>query len=161
MEELYELRKALEQHRYADALSLIEEMEEMSREDKINKIDSYAVILLLHLIKQEAENRTTRSWDLSVYNAVRQIKRTNKRRKAGGFYLSPVELKEIIVEAYPTALKMAALETFEGQCTEDQLAKKIDREKVEKRALDEIMSEGAVDRPWGPATSDGTRDAPA
>jgi hypothetical protein len=94
-----------------------------------------------HLIKQEAENRTTRSWDLSIYNAVRQIKRTNKRRKAGGFYLSPVELQEIIAEAYPTALKMAALETFEGQYTEDQLAQKFNQENVEKRALDEIMSE--------------------
>ncbi len=141
MEEIYELRKALEEHRYADAFILIEEMEEMSREDKINKIDSYAVILLLHLIKQEAEHRTTRSWDLSVYHAVRQIKRTNKRRKVGGVYLSSSELQKIIAEAYPPALKMAALETFEGQYTEDQLAKQVNRETIEQRALDEILSE--------------------
>jgi hypothetical protein len=116
-------------------------MEEMSREDKINKIDSYAVILLLHLIKQEAEHRTTRSWDLSGYHAVRRTKRTNKRRKVGGVYLSSLELQKIIAEAYPPALKMAALETFEGQYTEDQLAKQVNRETIEQRALDEILSE--------------------
>lgn len=141
MEELFELRTAIEEHRYADALRLIEEMEEMSRDDKINKIDSYAIILLLHLIKQQAENRTTRSWDLSIYNAVRQIKRTNKRRKSGGDYLSPGELKGIIAEAYLPALKMAALEAFEGQYTEDQLAEKVDREDIEKQALDSIIND--------------------
>jgi hypothetical protein len=141
MEELFELRTAIEEHRYADALRLIEEMEEMSRDEKINKIDNYAIILLLHLIKQQAENRTTRSWDLSIYNAVRQIKRTNKRRKSGGDYLSPGELQGIIAEAYLPALKMAALEAFEGQYTEDQLAEKVDREDIEKQALDSIIND--------------------
>jgi hypothetical protein len=55
MEELVELRRYIEQQRYAETLDLIAEMEEMSREDKINKIYSFAEILLLHLIKQEAE----------------------------------------------------------------------------------------------------------
>jgi len=52
MEELLELRRHILEQRYEDALDLISEMEEMSREDKINKIYSYGVILLLHLIKQ-------------------------------------------------------------------------------------------------------------
>jgi hypothetical protein len=67
MEELLELRSYIEQQRYPEALNLIAELEEMSREDKINKIRSFAVILLLHLIKQEAEKRTTRSWDVSIH----------------------------------------------------------------------------------------------
>jgi pentatricopeptide repeat protein len=37
MEELLELRAHIEQGRYAKALSLIGEMEEMSRDDKIQK----------------------------------------------------------------------------------------------------------------------------
>ncbi len=138
MEELYELRAALKERRYNDAMQLLDEMEEMSRDDKINKIDSYAVILLLHLIKQHAEKRTTRSWELSIYNAARQIKRTNKRRKSGGFYLPLAELRDIIIEAYPAALKMAALETFEGQYTDSQLAGKIDQEKIVEQALASI-----------------------
>jgi len=61
MEELYELRSYIEQGRYADALVLLGEMEEMSRDDKINKVGSFLEILLLHLIKRHAEKRTTRS----------------------------------------------------------------------------------------------------
>ena len=51
MEELFELKAYIEQGQYAEALQLIEEMEEMSKDDKINKIYSLAVVLLLHLIK--------------------------------------------------------------------------------------------------------------
>ena len=41
-------------------------MEEMSREDKVHKIYSFAEMLLLHLIKQKrTEQRTTRSWELT------------------------------------------------------------------------------------------------
>ncbi len=81
MEELLELRKCIEEQRYPDALLLIGELEEMSREDKINKIYSYAVILLLHLIKQEAEKRSTRSWDFSVCNSLSQIAITNVKNE--------------------------------------------------------------------------------
>jgi hypothetical protein len=51
----------------------------MSREDKIYKIRSFIKILLIHLIKQEAQKRTTRSWDISIRNAVREINYINKQ----------------------------------------------------------------------------------
>jgi len=54
MEELFELRTCLEQRRYTDAMALLGEMEEMSKDDKINKISSFTVVLLLHLIKKRA-----------------------------------------------------------------------------------------------------------
>jgi hypothetical protein len=44
MEELFELRAAIEQQRYNDALVLLGEMEEMSREDKLHKIRSYVIV---------------------------------------------------------------------------------------------------------------------
>jgi pentatricopeptide repeat protein len=60
MEELTALRHCLENRDYEAAMRIVEEMEEMSREDKINKIGSFIKVLLIHLIKQHAENRTTR-----------------------------------------------------------------------------------------------------
>lgn len=51
MEELLELKTLLTQGNIPDALVLVEEMTEMSKDDKINKIYSYGVILLLHLIR--------------------------------------------------------------------------------------------------------------
>jgi hypothetical protein len=82
MEGLLELRRYIEQQRYTEAPDLTAEMEEMGREEKINKIYSFADILRPHLIRQAAEKRTTRSWGLTSRNVVRQITRINKRRKS-------------------------------------------------------------------------------
>ncbi len=140
MEELWALRTAIEEQRYPDALFLLGELEEMSKDDKVNKIDSFAVILLLHLIKQHVEKRTTRSWDLSIYQAVRQIQKTNKRRKAGGCYLMPEELAETIAEAYPEALSRAALEAFGGLYEAQHLATLIDEAAIQREALTLIQA---------------------
>lgn len=78
MEELLEIRALLLANRVTDALQLVEEMTEMSKDDKLNKIFSFGVILLIHLIKQAAEGRSTRFWETSILNAVKQIQRTNR-----------------------------------------------------------------------------------
>lgn len=140
MEELFELRACLEQQRYADALVLLGEMEEMSKDDKINKVRSFVIILLLHLIKQHSVRKTTRSWDLSIYNSVKEIQWVNKRRKAGGYYLTAAELQEILAEAYPVALKNAAQEAFEGAYEEEQLEQLVDRFQIERQALELILA---------------------
>lgn len=114
MEELLELKRYIEERNYEKALEIVSELEEMSKEDKLNKIYSYAVILLIHLIKQEIEKRTTRSWNVSVRNSVREINRVNKRRKSGGCYASDQELLDIINEAIPAAIDRASLEVREG-----------------------------------------------
>jgi len=140
MEELLTLRQHLENHDYDAALAIVAELETMSKEDKLNKIYSFAVVLLIHLIKQAAEQRSTRSWEFSIYNATKEIKRINKRRKTGGYYASPEELQEIIEDAFDTALKKAALEAFEGQYTEQELAQKITANEVKSQALQAIIS---------------------
>ncbi len=61
MEELLMLKELLHEGKVSEALDLVEELEEMSKSDKLNKIFSYGIILLLHLIKQGAEKRCNRS----------------------------------------------------------------------------------------------------
>ena len=141
MEELLELRRCIEQQRYTDALDLLAEMEEMSREDKLNKIYSFAEILLLHLLKQGAEQRTTRSWALSVRHAARQIARVNTRYKSHGTYLSVSELCEVLTEAYQPALERAALEVFEGRYDDVELGQKVDSAAIEQQALELILAQ--------------------
>ena len=141
MEELTKLRQYIETEHYDNALILIGEMEEMSKEDKLNKIYSYGVILLIHLIKQAAEERTTRSWEFSIYNATKEIKRANKRRKSGGVYADAIELREILTDAFDTAIKKAALEAFEGQYSEAELEAQIDREEILAKAFEQIRGD--------------------
>jgi hypothetical protein len=138
MEELNTLRQLIEQGRYDDALLVIDELEEMSKEDKLNKIFSYALILLIYLIKRQAEQRTTRSWEISILHGAVQIKLTNRRRKAGGVYASREELQEIFDEAYDMAMKKASLEVWEGKFDENELAARLDKGAILQEALKEI-----------------------
>lgn len=145
MEELLELRQLLEAGKMSEALLLLDEMDELAKDDKINKIESHLVIMLLHLIKQQAENRTTRSWNFSIRNATRSVVKSWKRRKAGGYYLTDEELREAIAEAFPEALGRAALEAFGGSYTEKQLTSKIDLLHIQKEAARRLFSPEAAD----------------
>ena len=130
MEELLELKALLLKGDIKGSLAIVEELEDMSKNGIISTIRSYAVILLLHLIKQQAENRTTRSWDVSIRNSVREIQRQNKRRKAAGYYLSDEELTDTLNDAYLNALDAASLEVESGRYQSEQLEAIIDKNKL-------------------------------
>jgi len=135
MEELLLLSKLIKEQDYNQALELVAQLEEMSREDKLSKIYAYTVILLIHLIKQEAEGRSTRSWEFSVYNSSKEIKKINKRKKTGGFYANQEELEEILTDAFDTAIKKAALEAFEGIYSSQELGEKINAQAIKTKAM--------------------------
>ena len=75
------------------------------------------------------------------FYAVQQIQRTNKRRKAGGQYLIDSELRETLEDAYPSALKGAALEAFEEIYEAEAIAAMIDRNLILNEAMQLIAEE--------------------
>ena len=135
MEELLELKALLLKGDIKGSLAIVEELEDMSKNGIISTIRSYAVILLLHLIKQQAEKRTTRSWDVSIRNSVREIQRQNKRRNAAGYYLSDEELTETLNDAYLNALDAASLEVELGRYQSEEIEAIIDKNKLISDAL--------------------------
>lgn len=141
MEELWQLKEFLLHGNVQQAILLVDEMTEMSKEDKLNKIFSFGIVLLLHLIKQRVEHRTTRSWDISIFNAVKQIQRVNQRRSSGGYYFTPIEIQETLADGYESALKQAALEVCEGQYEVSELAAMVDRHEVIAQAMNWLASD--------------------
>ncbi|MBE9238665.1 DUF29 family protein [Anabaena aphanizomenioides LEGE 00250] len=141
MEEILNLKNLLLQGDFQGALTIVEELEEMSRNDIIKTIRGYAIILLIHLIKQQAENRSTRSWEVSIRNSVREIQRENKRRKSGGYYLTQEELLETLEEAYLNAIDQASLEIKEGIYEAEELEKLVNKSEIINYALDLILPE--------------------
>jgi hypothetical protein len=135
MEELIQLRESIEKHDFVAALQIVDELEEMSVEDKLNKIFSYMVVLLLHLIKKDAEKRLTKSWKLSINNSLKQINRINKRRKSGGYYANKADLSEIIDDAFELALEGAAIEAFGGAYDEQELLALIKVDEIKDKAI--------------------------
>lgn len=134
------LRKMVEEHDYEGALTIINELDEMAKDDKINKIESYLLVLLIHLIKQHAEKRTTKSWNQSIDNALGGIAKSNKRRSAGGYYLRPDEFRSIIDETFPLAVRNAAYEAFEGINSAEQLSEMIDANQIKEEAFEKITT---------------------
>ncbi|OCR00114.1 hypothetical protein BCD67_20765 [Oscillatoriales cyanobacterium USR001] len=141
MEELLMLKDLLLQGNIPAALTIVDELEEMSRKDIINNIRSHAKILLLHLIKQQAENRNTRSWDRSIRNSIWEIQELNKRPKSAGHYLPSIELHSILEITYLRAIDDASAEVREGEYEPEELAAIINREEIINQALALIAPE--------------------
>jgi len=143
-EELEQLRQYLETGQLDAAFGLLDEMDEMSRDDKIHKIQSYMHILLIHLIKQAAEHHTTPSWDRSIRHALFWIPRINRRRKAGGWYIAADDLREALDDVYEHALDSAAAEALGGEHTAASLGTLVDRDALLVQAYEMIIAVHAV-----------------
>src|SRR5215510_10710859 len=115
MEELDELRRYIELGDTTAALALLDEMDEMSKDDKIQKTAS----LMRH--------------------ALRQIAAVNIRRKAGGWYVSEEELRTLLDGVYESALDWASLEAHEGIYSASELAALHERSQLLAEAFEKIQ----------------------
>ncbi len=139
MEELFALKDLLLKGDIPGSLAIVEELEEMSKKDIINNIRSFAVILLLHLIKQQVENRSTGSWEVSIRNSVLEIQELNQRPKSKGFYLDLEDLRLTLEKAYRQAINKASLEIDGERYEVRELEQMVDREEILDRALALIL----------------------
>ena len=135
MEELEALRRYIESGDLNGALAVLDEMEAMSQEDKMNRVRSYLVVLLMHLIKESIAQRTTRSWQNSIRLALHQIEHHNKRRKAGGYYVPAEDMPQLVAEAMETAIIAASTEVLDGTLSPEEVEERIDRGALVAQAL--------------------------
>ncbi len=113
MEEILELKDCLLNHQYERAMTIVEELELMGRQDKINNLESFLVVLLIHLIKIQVEKRVTRSWRSSILNSLREIQKRNKLGN-NSQYIKANQWIEHFDAIYPDAIFKAADEAFGG-----------------------------------------------
>lgn len=113
MEEILELKDCLLNHQYEQAMMIVEDLEQMGRQDKINNLESFLVILLIHLIKIQVEKRVTRSWRSSILNSLRGIQKRNKLGNKS-HYIKSNQWLEHFAACYPDAIFKAADEAFGG-----------------------------------------------
>ena len=134
MEEIIELKQSIINHDWEKSLAIIEELEEMGRQDKINNLQSFLVILLLHLIKVQVENRVSTSWRNSITNSLLEIQKRNPLGKKS-YYIKPNDWEENFQQAFPRALIKASQEAFGGIDIED-LNNLIEREVLKEQTLE-------------------------
>ncbi|MCP9295163.1 DUF29 family protein [Planktothrix agardhii] len=138
MEEILTLKELLLKGDIPGSLAIVEELEEMGRKDIVKTIRSYSIVLLIHLIKRQVEKRTTRSWDVSIQNAIFEIRDENKRPCSQSYYLSPEELDEVLEVAYKQAINKASLEVSEGIYEAKELEKLANKEEILNQAIELI-----------------------
>ncbi len=127
-QELINLRDSILQGRYADALAIVDDLEGMSKKAIIRQIRSFLKILLIHLIKNQIEQRFTNSWIASIRNSIREIQDVNLKENKKSYYINQDEWENFIEEeVIEDAIADASLEVMNGKYNQIQLADIIDR----------------------------------
>lgn len=128
MEELLELKERIVEGDLVAALAIVDELETMSRQDKINTLESFLVVLLVHLIKIQVEQKVTRSWRNSIINSITQIQTRNKLGKKSNYIYT---WEEHYQNKLYTAIRKAA-EEVDGGIEIEELEAKIDYDRLQK-----------------------------
>jgi hypothetical protein len=126
VQELVDLRSSIVEGRYEEALEIIDELEGMSKAAILRNIDSYLVRLLVHLIKNQIEQRLTKSWAISIVDSVRQIQKLNLKDIKKSYYIKADEWQSYLEEAIAAAVRPASLEVLEGQLKTKEVKARIE-----------------------------------
>jgi len=126
-QELSDLKNCLREGRYDDALVIVDELEGMSKQDILRKIESFLVRLLIHLIKNQLEQRLTNSWAASIRGSLVEIKRLNLKDNKTSFYINQDEWMTMLEDTIDLAISDASVEVFNGVYTPFQVYDMVDR----------------------------------
>lgn len=111
-QELIDLRNCIEEGRYADALSIVDDLEGMSKKGILRNIRSFLVRMLIHLIKNQIEQRLTNSWAASISDSLIEIQDMNLQDNKISHYVKPDEWESMLVKALETAIRQASAEVL-------------------------------------------------
>ncbi len=134
-QELIDLRTCIMEGRTKDALTIVDELDAMSKKDTLRKIYSYLTVVLIHLIKNQVEQRLTNSWAASIRSAIREIKHLNLKPNETSYYVKEDEWEEAIARVLEAAIRDASVEVLDGNCSPFQLTEMVDRSQTTETAL--------------------------
>jgi hypothetical protein len=170
-QELIDLRTSILEGRYADALAIVDELEGMSKQAILRNIESFLVRMLVHLIKNQIEQRLTNSWVASISDSLRQIQKLNLKENKTSYYIKQDEWEPFLEEAIEAAIRPASVEVLDGAYNSFQLSELVDRTEIimtaqrlldltyehSAKTLPAIIDENLVQLPGGEEWKEGRR----
>ncbi|WP_027401966.1 DUF29 family protein [Aphanizomenon flos-aquae] len=129
-QELTDLKNSILQGRYTDALAIVDELEGMSKKAILRQIKSFLKVLLIHLIKNQIEQRLTNSWTASIRNSLLEIQDINLKENKKSYYINQDEWDDWLQEEIELAIADASLEVLGGIHNEFALAGMVNRNEV-------------------------------
>ena len=135
-QELTDLRNSILQGNYADALAIVDELEGMSKKAILRQIKIFLKILLIHLIKNQVEQRLTNSWVASIRNAILEIQDVNLKENKKSYYVNQDEWEDFINDfVIESSIADASLEVMNGKYTRAELSAKLDKTQLLNTAI--------------------------
>lgn len=138
-QELIDLRSSILEGRYADALAIVDELEGMSRQAVLRNIESFLLRLMVHLIKNQIEQKLTNSWAASISDSLRQIQKLNLKDNKTSYYIQQGEWLPYLEEAIEAAIDAASIEVHQGIYSPFQLAEIVNRPQLIRAAEPLLM----------------------
>jgi len=129
-QELADLKASILEQRYADALALVDELDGMNRKAILRAIESFLIRMLIHLIKNQVEQRLTNSWAASIRGSIIEIKKLNLQDNKTSYYVKKDEWEPMLEEALEIAISDASVEVRDGAYTPFQLTEMVDRNPI-------------------------------
>ncbi len=126
-QELIDLRTSIIEGRYDDALAIVDELEAMSKKEILRKIKSFLIRLLVHMIKNQVEQRLTNSWAASISNSLVEIQDLNLKDNKTSYYLNPDDWEPMLNPALEQAIRQASAEVMGGKLTPVKLGAMVDK----------------------------------
>ena len=126
-QELIDLRASILEGRYEDALALVAELEGMSKKAILRAIKSFVVRMLIHLIKNQVEQRLTNSWSASIRDSLLEIQDLNLKENKTSYYLKLDEWQPLLDSVLEAAIRTASVEVQGGVYSPFQLSEVVDR----------------------------------
>lgn len=129
-QELVDLRTSILEGRYPDALAIIDELEGMSKQAILRNIQSGLLRILIHLIKNQVEQRLTNSWATSIRSSLREIQKLNLKDNKTSYYVKQQEWQEMLEVEFEEAIREASEEVLEGEYSPDELLERVNQEEA-------------------------------
>ncbi|MCL1464053.1 DUF29 family protein [Argonema galeatum] len=129
-QELIDLRASILEGRYEDALAIVDELDWMSKKGTLRYIKSFLLRMLIHLIKNQLEQRLTNSWAASIRGSIIEIKDLNLQDNKTSYYVKQNEWDTMLENTLEQAIRDASVEVFNGNYTSFQLSEMVDRNRV-------------------------------
>ncbi len=129
-QELIDLRASILEGRYEDALVIVDELEGMSKKAILRAIKSFVVRMLIHLIKNQVEQRLTNSWAASIRDSLLEIQDLNLKENKTSYYIKLDEWQLLLDSVLEAAIRTASVEVQGGAYSPFQLSEIVDRTQV-------------------------------
>lgn len=129
-QELIDLRASILEGRYEDALAIVDELDWMSKKATLLAIESFLLRMLIHLIKNQLEQRLTNSWAASIRGSIVEIKKRNLQDNKTSYYVKQDEWETMLEDILEQAVRDASLEAFNGAYNSFQILEMVDRNEI-------------------------------